>query len=687
VGLFGNVFGHHRSYPMLRHDTIFRVFVNSTFGDFIAERVALQEQVFSALRDHCHRHGVRFQTIDLRWPTSEEASLDAEAIELCLQELNRCGNTSLRPYFIVLLGNRYGGRSLPRQIPVSEAEMLLANLSEDEQGTLLRWYGRDDNMAPPEYRLRPRGGEVSQGRRFIEQESQLRKVFLRLIREVIYAGDPRRHKYVDSLSPHEILMSILETKDATHRVFCYFREIEGLAANEEAKSFRNLIDGRVDTHADARVEALKADLKTRLPKEHVFEYRGTWTGSQPAADVDALCGRVERDLRAIIDARLSSLSTPRVLGRELDEALVEHVEYAQRPAQLEPSEPSGDLHAEVIALQHDLVEMLDSMSFGEHVRRGSDGEHLLGETQLLLQERNSGLLALRLAKVRRDIAQYTAPLTLPVTTEDRVHFSVTWPDIMMPGGQYLLDVWAHLGQQRDEVIRRAREEAQSDKVRIKSQGPAKVVRGTEQIVRVRLEGLVVVPPRKPILWEAEIGNASFVVDVPDGTVSGTRNGVATIHVKGVKISELHFVVGIGAAAAASENLPVQEKRLNRVFVSYANEDNDAVLARIQGMQKIFRDLDPFFARASLRSGDNWRKRLEKELLTRDVLYLFWSRAASHSRWVDWEWRFAMKERGLEFIDPVPLASPKEAPPPKELADLIHFDDWMLAYMSEPEHAP
>ena len=36
-------------------------------------------------------------------------------------------------------------------------------------------------------------------------------------------------------------------------------------------------------------------------------------------------------------------------------------------------------------------------------------------------------------------------------------------------------------------------------------------------------------------------------------------------------------------------------------------------------------------------------------------------------------------RGIEGIDPVPLVSPSEVPPPTELGSQMHFNDWILAY--------
>jgi hypothetical protein len=270
---------------------------------------------------------------------------------------------------------------------------------------------------------------------------------------------------------------------------------------------------------------------------------------------------------------------------------------------------------------------------------------------------------------------------MPTGTMDRVHFSLTSPPVMRPGGSYTLDVWAHLERQRREVMRRAREEAAGGEVRVKSRGPVKVARGTILTVRLRVQDLVVEPSEDTILWEGEIGNATFAVAVPPAAAEGPRPGVATIHVDGFRTVRLAFVVEIGREALSPRELPTQQRTLRSAFASYAHEDRDAVLGRIHGIQKVAPDMDIFLDSKDLRSGENWQRRLRQEIIDRDVLYLFWSRAASRSEWVEWEWRCALQERGIDFIDPVPLVSPEAVPPPRELADQIHFNDWVLAYMS------
>jgi len=84
-------------------DRIVRVFVSSTFRDMIEDRNELMAQVWPALRRVCRGRAVEFVEVDLRWGVTEEQSQRKETLRHCLAEIKRC-----RPYFIGLLGERYG---------------------------------------------------------------------------------------------------------------------------------------------------------------------------------------------------------------------------------------------------------------------------------------------------------------------------------------------------------------------------------------------------------------------------------------------------------------------------------------------------------------------------------------------------------------------------------------------------
>jgi tetratricopeptide (TPR) repeat protein len=89
-----------------------RVFISSTFRDMQEEREELVKQVFPQLRRLCESRGVTWGEVDLRWGVPDEAKAEGKVLPLCLQEIEHC-----RPYFIGLLGERYGW--VPEEIPES----------------------------------------------------------------------------------------------------------------------------------------------------------------------------------------------------------------------------------------------------------------------------------------------------------------------------------------------------------------------------------------------------------------------------------------------------------------------------------------------------------------------------------------------------------------------------------------
>jgi hypothetical protein len=247
--------------------------------------------------------------------------------------------------------------------------------------------------------------------------------------------------------------------------------------------------------------------------------------------------------------------------------------------------------------------------------------------------------------------------------DDAVHFTITSPATVQPASWFILDVWAHLWQERDEVVRRAREAAGKQEIAVKDKGPVLVPAGCVLSVRLGIEGMEVETAEDTIVWQGEAANASFVVSVPEDAAEGPRRGEATIWANGCLRMTIHFQLRVAQSASEVALLQHEERRLRKAFASYASRDRDEVLKRVQGMRKAAPGMEVVVDVAKLRSGEDWQTRLREEILSSDVLYLFWSRAARRSRNVRWEWQCGLRERGKEFIDPVPLVPPEEAPPP------------------------
>lgn len=80
-----------------------RVFISSTFRDMQAERDYLIKFIFPQLRKLCEQRRVTWNEVDLRWGITDEQSSEGKVLPICLAEIQRC-----KPYFIALLGERYG---------------------------------------------------------------------------------------------------------------------------------------------------------------------------------------------------------------------------------------------------------------------------------------------------------------------------------------------------------------------------------------------------------------------------------------------------------------------------------------------------------------------------------------------------------------------------------------------------
>ncbi len=224
----------------------FRVFVSSTFSDLKAERNALQAHVFPRLRQLCAQHGARFQAIDLRWGVSTEASLDQQAMDICLGEIARCQQTSPRPNFIVLLGDRYGWMPPPAHIPDHEYQQIDSMLGARDQAVLAEWYTQDRNALPPVWCLNPRqvGGPYEVYEDWQPVETRLQRILAGAVDKLGFP-EKRRLAYVASATHQEIHAGALQQQDAPEHVFCYFRKIQGLPGSFSMPAFQEMLSARL----------------------------------------------------------------------------------------------------------------------------------------------------------------------------------------------------------------------------------------------------------------------------------------------------------------------------------------------------------------------------------------------------------------------------------------------------------
>ncbi len=260
----------------------------------------------------------------------------------------------------------------------------------------------------------------------------------------------------------------------------------------------------------------------------------------------------------------------------------------------------------------------------------------------------------------------------------RVEFAVFSPRKISKGSTFILDVWAYLPEFYNSILLFARELGRDALIGRKIGVP--IEKGAILGITVEVLGLEMVDSFDTIIWEGQTTNASFSINVPHSISMGEFPGKVIIKCQGITIAKLLFVISVTSTEDSEyNNRSTTTIYPKSAFASYASENREEVFSRIHGMKKVAPDLDVFVDVFSLRSGENWKEKLEQHVPTKDLFYLFWSHYAAQSEWVEREWRLALGMRGLDYIDPVPLESIDQAPPPLEL-QAIHFADAYVNYI-------
>ena len=142
---------------------VIRVFLSSTFADMDKERSYFNEVLVPKINRICSDRGVSFFSVDLRWGITEEEQINGQVLPICLSEIDKC-----RPYFIGMVGNRYGSvlervpDNISEMIPwlvgkeghsITELEMLYAVLEHNDEATTANsaFYIRSDELTKQLY--------------------------------------------------------------------------------------------------------------------------------------------------------------------------------------------------------------------------------------------------------------------------------------------------------------------------------------------------------------------------------------------------------------------------------------------------------------------------------------------------------------------------------------------------------
>ncbi len=256
----------------------------------------------------------------------------------------------------------------------------------------------------------------------------------------------------------------------------------------------------------------------------------------------------------------------------------------------------------------------------------------------------------------------------------QVEFSAVVPKHFIKGEYAMVDISLYEENYRHIV----------DKIIKNADSEVKEVLGSPQAVKDKTRiRIVLSSPDMEIsdcdetqIWRGKYLTYSFPVEVPASYSKKQILFVATVYFNDVIATKLKFIAK--CSSWREQKIELTREDVLTAFISYASQDRGRVATIIQGMKKARPDMDVFFDVENLRSGDDWEAALRREIESRDILFLCWSEYAKASKWVETEWRYALSNKGLEGIEPIPLVSPTVCPPPDELKSK-HFNDKALLY--------
>ena len=260
----------------------------------------------------------------------------------------------------------------------------------------------------------------------------------------------------------------------------------------------------------------------------------------------------------------------------------------------------------------------------------------------------------------------------PAVTLDKVQFSAVAPKTFVKGDYSVIEImmyeedFQHVVQ---DLIANADESVKETK-----SGVMTAEREAKITIVLSSPDLEITDNTESHIWQGGYLNFSFAVEVPEEYAKRQILFVASVYINDIIATRLKFVAK--CKTLIEQKMEITREDILSAFVSYASQDRKRVARIIQGMKKARPDMDIFFDVESLRSGDDWKKKIRREIDKKDILFLCWSKYARDSEWVDYEWRSALKIKGADSIEPIPIEPPESCPPPDELGGK-HFNDKLL----------
>jgi predicted nucleotidyltransferase len=268
---------------------------------------------------------------------------------------------------------------------------------------------------------------------------------------------------------------------------------------------------------------------------------------------------------------------------------------------------------------------------------------------------------------------------------EEVHLGASTPRAVVPGETFVARFVAYTDATQGTIVSIIESEAPGSHTRL-GLDRSRWRRDTVVTVRLEATNAHVANPVQTFKWDGFYKIVRFDVTVFDDVPADRLILRFDVAVEGLPIVALRPEIKVkrnrrGKKVGRTSLLRVPAPR--SAFASYTNGDRAEVLSRVRSVQ-ICTGMNVFLDCLSIRPGEEWKQTLQQEIQNRDIFWLFWSREAMKSPWVDWEWRTALAAKTITGIQPHPLEPSDLAPAPEELSDLQFgaVYEWYIAHLRQ-----
>ncbi|XP_074641218.1 NACHT and WD repeat domain-containing protein 2-like [Tubulanus polymorphus] len=342
---------------------VIRVYLCSSSQDTVEERNILVETVYPKLREYAReQYGLEFQVVDLHWGVRDEIWHDGRYCEFALAQISICCETSVGPYFVAILGQKYGNWSLPRMIHSSTMEEILSALKRRRNKDtrdfplLTDWYVIDENDVEKTYVLKnivdvypyiAMKEEPEKQAEALASWQETETALKRLIRKgVEYAttegqmDDMQRHQLLMSDFDRELECCIMHGNAPEDSCLVFHRtivDVKNYMNDERAAKFIDLSYNdceekiEVDTEfQDMLADTIEKKIPAWIPDENRHHFDVLWKyddGINPDLHMEYLLqsAQIFKDkMTALIDRHCSNLKS-RLKNASDDQGLYQHV--------------------------------------------------------------------------------------------------------------------------------------------------------------------------------------------------------------------------------------------------------------------------------------------------------------------------------------------------------------------------